>query len=356
MFYSVYLSVTIILIAGIVAALLFMRGWLIRFEASQPKYALAPYEALFASRDYAALLELSSEGDSGELALYHLPGDIAVYETYTSQANTTCYQVRAGGERVGEILLARDSADDSAWKLSQMTLTRAAATPPPETPRALYTFHIIAPAGATVTVEGVALTDNDIAETNIPGPAKGHLPKKTPAPKLTKYMVKTDSAAPEITALSPEGGVYRLEYDGDQTYSTLPLNDRKLQKAREKRAIEVAKNFALFTADDITRAKMLSFAVKNSPGYKTIKGFDNRWFLGHSSHRFSKVRAAYFVKYSSTCFSCDVSFVFSVKTRDKKTVDTPTRMTCYFQKDKKVWRLYDFVLGTQLLTARDCEA
>ena len=118
----------------------------------------------------------------------------------------------------------------------------------------------------------------------------------------------------------------------------------------------MAKNFALFTSDDISRAKMLSFAVRNAPGYKTIKAFDNRWFLGHSSYRFSKVRTAYFVKYSNNCFSCDVSFVFSVKTRDKKTVNTPTRMTCYFLKEKKVWRLYDFVLGTELLTAEEAAA
>ena len=87
-----------------------------------------------------------------------------------------------------------------------------------------------------------------------------------------------------------------------------------------------------------------------------INAYDNRFPLVHESYRFFDSKAAYFISYSDTCYSCDVSYRFVVRTKNNEYKESPTRVTCYFLKTKNKWMLYDFVIGSELLTDADVAA
>lgn len=351
-FYAVYISVVAVAVFAIAGGLFYLRSALSDFEAGQPKYAVEPYERMFTSRDYGALMDLSGDSDLESCALYHAGGEVTVDEVHSDRDNQVKYQVRAGGEKVGGITLTRGGA---GWSLEQLTLAQVKIVEPEPTPEPgnVYTVSILAPSDSVVTVDGAALTAEDVAEEGLYPEAKAHLPANVPCPTLVRYEISSDSSSPEVSAVSAGGQAHRITSDGEGSFTAELINDKGMQALHGERAIKTAQNFALFTSGDITKNKMLSCMVKDGPGYKTIKDYDNRWPVGHHSYKFFEPRAAYFVSYSEDCYSCEISYMFTMHTGEQQYLESPTRMTCYFVGNGDRWRMYDFVLGAEMLTDED---
>lgn len=102
--------------------------------------------------------------------------------------------------------------------------------------------------------------------------------------------------------------------------------------------LQIAKNWSLFTSQDLSFQEVAKSLIKSSYQYqvatKYANGIDITFTSVHTlmDPPFTDESVKNFVQYTDTCFSVDISFVKHMLLSDGQVVDVPMNDTCFFVK------------------------
>lgn len=301
---SVYFAV---LIVCITVALWFFYNHLKAYEAGTSNAALAnylqwiqdgDYDAIYASSEFEeTILNTKEEYFKYLDRLYD--GDLStlsVREKVTSTEDRKDYTIYIEGKRVSNLTLIKNPEwGETAWNY----VTEVEYLPP---------VSIIAGDNVRLTINGVDasllnLTNESAHETvwNITSEAED-------LPIVYRYTLENLLNPPTVEALALSGDVCEVAQTDDYVYEVYQHVAEMLRTEREALAQDVTFLYAKFVARDAKKEELLKVIHKKSALYQTIRGFDNQWFTGHSSYEFSDVKISAYSQFTSSDFTCEVSF------------------------------------------------
>ena len=159
-------------------------------------------------------------------------------------------------------------------------------------------------------------------------------------PKIKSYDIAILKKDAEIVIKDGAGAVV----DYDKGTRNLDLTAMKGQDsvpeniAAEVDVLQIAKNWSLFTSQDLSFYKVAESLIKSSYQYqvatKYANGIDITFTSVHTlmDPPFTGESVKNFVQYTDDCFSVDISFVKHMLLSDGQTVDVPMNDTCFFVK------------------------
>ena len=223
-FYRIYFGVIVVGVIGIVIGTRYLNGVLKDYESAQPVHVAETAAQMFENADYESIYNYDTSASSiaeGDKAFYvdsmHEIADgkqVTWSAAYSSNDDEQLYNVLLENEKFAEITLVPSgevtSRGNRLWTLGSVTtyVTLGEQEPVEEVEEepveeveeevpAGTPYHITVPSESTVTVNGVALTADDISIANIPAVADGLLPDGIAVPMLTEYVVYSENGAPQ---------------------------------------------------------------------------------------------------------------------------------------------------------------
>ncbi|MBO4297668.1 MAG: hypothetical protein J5998_02620 [Clostridia bacterium] len=348
LFYPIYFTLVLIAVAAIWIGCSMMTPYLADYEKSNPEYAInaamryfengdAETFYYFAQQSHPDLFRYESKQDYIDWATEKTQDGTFTYNmAYSDDPSVLKYNVKLNGEKFGSFTL-KEQPDTteyhfSTWAFDSLEIINPAA--------AEYTVTV--PSGATVRAGEEQLTAQNVVESGLDTPWTGHmLLPETQAPTQARYTFTRFFGCPEITVTDEYGNACAVTGDAETGFTALRNNDDGLQAATEGRVTEFVKAFSSFTANDLSRSKMLKYVRKGTTAYPIIETFDNSWFKKHSSAKVENLKTENYIRFTDDTMACDVSFDHVVQYNDGEKI-YPTAYRCYFVLRNDEWYLYDF--------------
>lgn len=333
LFYGIYFSVTILLLAAILVLMIPLRNWLVRYEASQPEQMRdAVYAQLFDNPDWAALYSMAGKEDTTfvnkDIYAQYMDakvGDekLSVVETAAGLSKARKYLVKLGDEKVAAFTLTGGSEKESEivnWQLGEVDLFFESNL------SCVIQVH----PSYTVTVNGVKLDESYTIRT-VSTKAEDYLPDGLHGYQMKQLQINGLLAKPEITVLDAAGKPVALTEDAETGMLLAQLPAPAEMTAEEKAvAIAAAKANALFSIREISAAQLRQHFDAESQCYVDI--CETTAFLqSKNGYGFKESVTAVtdFYRYSDTLFSARVVLQLDVE-RTNGTIKEFAMDTTYF--------------------------
>ena len=340
---SVYFAAWVVLIA---LGLWFFYAFLGRYEASTPNSALdhyvewiqtENYEAIYAASDFEETI-LNTKDEFIKYLSRLFDGDtstLEVREKITSTDERKEYSIYMDGTRVcGLSLIHNPEWGETAW--SYVTEVQ-------------YQPQTLIYADETVRLE---INGTDVSLLGlVPEPAAeaalGGVDDDAEMPSICVYTLKDLLNPPVISALTLSGDTCSVVSPADNTYHVYaPVGDA-LREEREELAKSAAFKYAAFVGKDASRNDVLKFVHRDSDLYDTIRNFSNGWFTTHDSYEFKDVVVSNYAQFTSSDFSCDVSFLPVYIRNNKKIESALFHCRLSFVLDDDEWKMVSLVQAVE---------
>jgi len=350
MFWKVYGAFVLIGVALSVTLFIVFWNFLSTYEKSQPKHEMDKVINLFEDGDSSQLIkymtyDLSSFEDDSTIVRY-LDGMLVDgrwdFEqkagAYTQ--NTPVYKVKKDGVAVATVTLVK-STEKGAFQMSNWELASVSDILP-----TLADYEVVAPAAATVYVNGIPLSNQYVTDKNIAIPDLANSSKYVSVPTMVKYSFSGLHDKPQIVAV---GNVFNTElaatYQNDHTIKFAFESNDEFNKLQENRIIEFSQLYGRYVTNDVKFASLSPYIIASSDSYNFLKTISsiNIWYGNHSLPDFVNLVVSNYQMYTSDLYSCDVSFTLTFLLSNK-TFQYPTNLRYYFVKSNDVWRIADFVI------------
>ena len=370
-FYQVYFAVLAVAVVLIAAGTIWLNGYVKDFEAAQPIHVARQVAELFEAGDYARVYELDSAAQDvfGGDRDYYVESlteaaagrALAWGEVLSSSEDEHKYNVTLDQERFATFTLvptgARTRRGFRHWGLGTLTTLVEVAPAEPEIPEEDETdaqataepeaepvaYRITAPSDCRVTFEGRVLTGEDVVNASVPTLPEGFLPEGLSAPTLVEYEAVSTSPQPDVAVADASGQPRALRHDDATTYFCGVAENEEFKAAYGQDLIKLAKRLARFTSNDLTQKEILTYCEKGSPIYDIIQAFDNAWAMKHSGIDFKNEVVEDVVFHSEACFTCRVSFDFTLYAKGQPKT-SPTTYTLCLVNTAKGPKLYNWAL------------
>jgi len=254
--------------------------------------------------------------------------------------NTPVYKVKKDGVAVATVTLVK-STEKGAFQMSNWELASVSDILP-----TLADYEVVAPAAATVYVNGIPLSNQYVTDKNIAIPDLANSSKYVSVPTMVKYSFSGLHDKPQIVAV---GNVFNTElaatYQNDHTIKFAFESNDEFNKLQENRIIEFSQLYGRYVTNDVKFASLSPYIIANSDSYNFLKTISsiNIWYGNHSLPDFVNLVVSNYQMYTSDLYSCDVSFTLTFLLSNK-TFQYPTNLRYYFVKSNDVWRIADFVI------------
>ncbi len=269
-----------------------------------------------------------------------LTDDLKYQEAMENTDKNPVYEIKSGDTTIAKVYFEENGEDEygyTTWKLKNYDFSMSM----PET----HSIEIKALADATVVVDGVTLTADYISEKDIPAENYDKLAKYVEtAPTYVVYKVDKILGEHEVKATDING--YELACTmNESVYEFGWANNDALQTEVQAYVENVNELYAKFFANNgwsLYNYVLEDSYMEENLDLSTTYFYPSEYVSGMSmiSREFSEFR-----KYSDTCFSCRVNYVFEVYFTgyytDKEV--TENDMTMIFVKSGDEWMLADFV-------------
>ncbi len=332
---SIYFAV---LMVCITVALWFFYNHLQAYEAETPSAALAnylqwikdgDYEAIYAASDFEETVLNTKEEFLKYLdRLYD--GDLStlsVREKVTSTEDRKDYTIYVDDERVSNLTLIKNPEwGETAWNY----ITEVQYLPP---------VSIIAADNTRITVNGVDASLLNLTSQSAQETVWSGMSATDDLPAVCQYTLENLLNPPTVEGLTLSGDVCEVAQTGDYVYEVHHPVTEVLRTEREAFAQEAAFLYAKFVARDAEKNELLELIHKDSDLYQTIRAFDNQWFTKHTSHEFSDVKLSAYSQFTSSDFTCEVSFQPKYYLGKTEIVGTPFRCRVTFVQIEDDWKL-----------------
>ena len=181
----------------------------------------------------------------------------------------------------------------------------------------IHTFLVKAPAEAAVTVNGVPLTENDVAATSV-FPTKLDIPAELQA-ALPSYRIYAGGGLytePEIAAAGPDGGPLTpvTAEDGSVSYALSP--SEALREARHGRVEEFLRALCEYGAGHTARYAPNAYVVQGTPlsSYITRASGSLYWTVGVATS-YDAITSSDYMPLGDDAFLCHGHVECTTKTR-----------------------------------------
>ncbi|WMJ23557.1 hypothetical protein RBG61_02470 [Paludicola sp. MB14-C6] len=203
----------------------------------------------------------------------------------------------------------------------------------------LKSMKITAPANAQIQVNGTLLSEQEKTKIKEPVACFQTLESATLIPQLVTYEVSGFLYEPKITVQGLTPQEYILNKKNNNVFITLYAKS-DVKKQVEEFALKASKAYAHYISKDAPFSEFSQYLVKDSSYYKSIRYFDNSWYISHDSTAFANEKANETLIYSDTCFSTTVSFDYIVSKEEKKIKRTfPTKYKVSIMKQDKGYKI-----------------
>lgn len=349
-FYSIYALVIIAVLIAVNVGKGKLRTSMENYEASQPKYAAEEAAQIFMQRDYAALFEwedqsaFAAQHETQEQYVQYMTElladkEITWSESYSTEADTKLYTVKADGSKIGDFTLRQSAeADESGyrqWQLDDVNLYVLSAT----------TYTVQAPSRSTVVVDGVTLSDSDVTEDSIPlFTVSLKLPDDTKVPTAKVYTFSRYFGVQDVQVTDWRGDENVVTQDGNDYTAAFNYDDVDLN-SNEERIIETVRKMSCTMTNDYKDYRFKrECVVTDSPAAEYIDAYDSDWVAKHTGYDFLNMRIDHYISYSDDCFSVEAHYDYQIEYRKTDPEIYPTAYNLLFVRVDDEWRLYDFAL------------
>ena len=365
-FYRIYFALVILCIVGIVFGVRWLNGLLADYESAQPKYVADEVGRLFETSDFEAIYEVDTSAAQfagGDKALYTQElgeltrgGEVAWEASYSPSEDERRYSVTVDGERFATFSLV-PSGETTArgnrlWKLGELTTLVQLQQPEPEPepepsaePEQLYLCRITVPTGYGVTVDGVALDENNAQVSHKPLFEDGFLPETVPNPTVTEYLYDATSPAPELRVTDESGAEQPVNPvpDREQTWTCPLKEDESCRQQYGDPTLALGRQVAKYIFKDAGKRSIQKICARNSPADQIFENLSNRYTTPHTGISFQNEVVSEFYSLSEDCFTCHVSFEVVLKTKNGDAV-YPTAYTFCFIRQDGAGKLYNLLI------------
>ena len=368
-FYQVYFAVVAVLLIAIFVGTGWLRGVLADYESAQPVYAAEEVAKLFEDGDYQRIYDLDTSAEQiagGDKAFYlesmaeiTAGKSVEWSEAFSTEKDIHKYNVTLDGDRFASFTLVPSGKTtpkgNPLWTLGDVTtyVTRQEPDPVEETPEPteapeaepeptpepaqLYECRVTVPTGYSVTVDGVALSE-DNAQL-IPGHLfeDGFLPEDVENPATTAFVYNSTNEHPAVAAADESGAAVTLKADADRErmWSCGPKEDEELKQKYGNAAYKLGQRIAKFMSKDAGKGGITKLCLKNSPARAIFNNLSNTFATPHTSSSFKNQEITEFYRLSDTCFTCRVSFDYVLKTKAGDRIFPTAYTFCVVSKSGK---------------------
>lgn len=337
-FYSVYGIFVAIFIVALVAALIFLNNWLVRYEASQPGHkAEEVFLDLFSDPDWEDLYERAGIADTP----YENKNTFAAYmtqkvdssaftfeETASGLSGDRKYIVSLSGKKIASYTLTGGSdqqADIESWELDtvDLILDRAESILVEKLP------------GHTVYINGAPLDDSHTIR-RIYTAAEDMLPEGVHGYRLEQQYLDGLFCQPEVTVKDENGDPVAMTKDPKTGILTPVVSSAEpMTQEEQERILNAAKAYSSFMVRNISQGELATYFDRTTTIYKDIvtaeafvQSFIRYEFLT------DETPVKDFYRYSDDLFSARVVMTMRVHRTGPSMKDFQMNTTFFFTKNK----------------------
>ena len=350
-FWQIYGMVLGLLIIVIGAGLGFLWQSLLLYDKSLPERALEQfrhpliqggvprivvYEAAKPAKYESAMDKDSFIRDilaEGELTFTHLEGE--------SSEDREVYLCKAGETDLAAVTLEKIHAGRYGhWEAVDE-----------ESRMPIYgDMQIIAPQGALVTINGVALFDEDLITSGLPYDELASLPfGEIAVPAQDEYAIRGLYREPEIEALGVEGNVLDIARQEDENGVFIRIVPNAAEEGRlvlQKMGLADAQIFCKVRTGDAEASALterMTAGAKAGQDLQAAQGTQVASYPAHNESSFSNEAVSRILLYSTDCLGMDIEYTCTLTDEDGESYVFDDRWTFYYLKIGDVWMIADIL-------------
>lgn len=332
------IMITIILCIVIGTCLLVMLwSYLAKYEESTPQYYINQFLSAIEQNDFDLAMQKAEINPSKFLTkqdyqqyMYDMLGtDIsAIHITEESQnKDTLIYSLSSTSSKKITLELHKNT-DTKKFGADVYTIKQTLP---------LRSMKIIAPENVQLKVNGQPLTDQEKLDEHIAVKSFDTLEDKALLPQLVTYQVDGFLYDPTVTVEGYGEGEFTLEKQDDVVTVSLPAKE-DIKKEIEAFALQATKAYANFISQDATFSNFSQYLLKETSYYKSVRYFDNSWYIEHDSAVFTNEKVTDTLAFSDNHFTTTVSFDYIVKKqRIKQTY--PSKYKLSIIRQGNTWKI-----------------
>lgn len=351
-FYTLYFLFILVFFLATFVGLLWLKGWLVDFEASQPAVkGEQVFTQLFTSPDWGALYDAAGAKDSPyegksqyvEYMQEKVGGRALNYlETSAGLSGNKKYVVRLGDEKVASFtLMDKNKVGDTTleninklpdWQLGSVEVFFERSG----------SYRIQKMADHTAYVNNVALDDSFTIQKAATR-AEEYLPAGVTSASTYVQEVTGLMCLPTVTVFDKQGNQVEVTYDeATRTFTARTESNTFSDPEQEQTALKAAETYCLFMIEKASRADLAKYFDTTGNAYKTFTGLGDLWMQGSAGHEFANEKVYQYTRYSDDIFSVRVALDLNV-TRNDGTVKTyEYEQSLFFRKtDSGAWKAYE---------------
>lgn len=358
-FYSIYSLLVVAFVAGIIAAMVWVKDWLVEFEASQPDNASQRvFEANFSSPDWNRLYEMAARQDgyafdsvedyAAFMSEQLEDASISMIETSAGLSGGKKYIVRAqrsdGTTMDFATFTLADLAGEGAvipdWQLSEVVLRIDPKLMPSIPADVTYGYTFLISTGNTVTVNGTVLDDNHIQRT-VTTKAEEYLPEGVSGYRLTELYIGGLEAQPQVVLTDPSGAEIPMIFDAATNTYTQDLTPSGSADTEHSAVLEAATTYCKYMIRATGKDSLKKWFDSGKTVYANITG-TNSWMQDYSSYSFSDEQTVRdYYRYSDSLFSARVTLTLNVKRSNGTVKPYELDTTFFMEKQGDNWKVIE---------------
>lgn len=353
-FYIIYFS--LLILAGVLIFLVchVARDLLAEYEGAQPKYvAEAAFETYFSPVNYDRLLSearYNAGVASDEQIIEYLKAEIGdtglTWSVGSSDGpDELRYIVKAGRKQIGSIGLTA-APETTEHGFQSYTLSYVELDLRPDAiPGGILT--VTAPAGYTVTLDGVTLTDGQRTGSYLAADTLKYYPEGVPGIEFVTYTVPGLTSLPrEISVTTLYGGMSDVTFDRQASayYAGIAYSP-ELEEAYGRFVTDAVQGYAAFMhrAPGSGLSKIKSYFDQTSALYQAMQLAEKDLYINRAPERneFTDLKIGEFYAYTEDIFSCHISFTQVLLRSYAKDYDS-IDMYVFLHRSGDDWLIYQW--------------
>lgn len=351
--FLVFLIIWLGIIACAFIAVMFrFKKWLTdyqaAYEASRPVLAMDKNFVMFQNRDIDTIYDNLTEKplinefeteDNAKLFMSGLldSGNITYSQSGTYSEAAPEYYVLAGDYIVSTVRLRKSDTETAAYSFPVWYLNYLDYYCEPQ-----YDVYISMPDTVTATINGIVLDDKYCYSDPVESEEQSAFGEYATLPLIKKYKIEDFYQQPEIEAKNADDYTANVVFNSTTGVYEIDYGENPNVDEMKSTAIEAAKIFANYLANDIAQATMEACFVPNCEIIKfIIAGREDagKFFKYHSSLEYTNIEVDRFICYDNDTFSCDVHMDQEIYRYGEAPFETDqVNYRFYYVKYNGVWK------------------
>lgn len=336
-FYSIYTGFAALVLLVTLLAIPPLRGWLEKFEASQPDHRRDEvFAQYFENRDWSAVYDKLENPvqNREEFVAYmtDLVGDqtLSCLETSAGLSGGKKYIVAAGTQQIATFRLMNQAPEGSEipdWQLNSIDIQVQIL-------RQESTVTVLRLPGQTVYVNGTALDDSYTVK-KVSTVAEKYLPEGVHGYQIEYQRMENVPENPEISVKNADGTEAKVTYDAASGVymQELPTPTASPTEEEKTLAVDAVQVYSKYMIKRASLGEVRKHFSTDSQIYNTISRSEVGWMQDFKSYTFTEPEFVDYYRYSDSVFSLGVKMVLKVTRNDGSIKDYDLNNQLFFEKN-----------------------